>query len=327
MAYGTGTLLDISKLSTDVPTKVVHTIVDCMPLFDQMYFAQCNNGMNNKTLVVTEYPEGQTRSFNEGVLPEKAGGMTVLDSTSMISTYSQIDAKLLQLNKNSAEWRYNQESAFQVGIAHKVAEMIFQSSIKKDPKAFDGILTRYSDASDKDVFLDAGGTSSATKGLADILIVNWAANTVHGIYPEGGVAGLTRTDRGEQDCYDKNNRRFRGVVTDYDWTLGLAVEDRRQVVRVGNIDIAALNAKASSGTDLIDILIDAVEMFPTTVGAGCAIYMNAKLRTMLRKQIGRRENVNLQWETVAGRKVVTYDGIPVHKLPESILPTYTKAIS
>lgn len=327
MAQGTGTLLDISKLSTDVPAKVINTIVDCMPLFDQMHFAQCNNGMNNKTLVITEYPEGQTRSFNEGVLPEKAGGMTVLDSTSMLSTFSQIDAKLLQLNKSSAEWRYNQEKAFQIGIAHKVAEMIFQSSLKKDPKAFDGILTRYSDASDKDVFLDAGGTSSATDGLADILIVNWGDAQIHGIYPEGGVAGLVRTDRGEQDCYDKKGRRFRGVVTDYDWTLGLAVEDRRQVVRVGNIDMGALNAKATSGADLIDLLIDAVEMFPTTVGAGCAIYMNAKLRTMLRKQIGRRENVNLQWETVAGRKVVTYDGIPVHKLPESILPTYTKAIS
>jgi len=327
MAQGTGTLLDISKLSTDVPAKVINTIVDCMPLFDQMHFAQCNNGMNNKTLVITEYPEGQTRSFNEGVLPEKAGGMTVLDSTSMLSTFSQIDAKLLQLNKSSAEWRYNQEKAFQTGIAHKVAEMIFQSSLKKDPKSFDGILTRYSDASDKDVFLDAGGTSSATDGLADILIVNWGDAQIHGIYPEGGVGGLVRTDRGEQDCYDKKGRRFRGVVTDYDWTLGLAVEDRRQVVRVGNIDIGALNAKATSGADLVDLLIDAVEMFPTTVGAGCAIYMNARLRTMLRKQIGRRENVNLQWETVAGRKVVTYDGIPVHKLPESILPTYTKAIS
>ena len=327
MAQGTGTLLDISKLSTDVPAKVINTIVDCMPLFDQMHFAQCNNGMNNKTLVITEYPEGQTRSFNEGVLPEKAGGMTVLDSTSMLSTFSQIDAKLLQLNKSSAEWRYNQEKAFQIGIAHKVAEMIFQSSLKKDPKSFDGILTRYSDASDKDVFLDAGGTSSATDGLADILIVNWGDAQIHGIYPEGGVGGLVRTDRGEQDCYDKKGRRFRGVVTDYDWTLGLAVEDRRQVVRVGNIDMGALNAKATSGADLIDLLIDAVEMFPTTVGAGCAIYMNARLRTMLRKQIGRRENVNLQWETVAGRKVVTYDGIPVHKLPESILPTYTKAIS
>ena len=298
MSEGIGTLLDISKLSTDVPAKVVQTIIDCMPLFDQMAFVPANNGMNNKTLVVTDYPEGQLRGFNEGVKPEKAGGMTVTDSTAMLSTYSQIDAKLLQLNKNSAEWRYNQEQAFQVGIAHNVAKMIFQGSLKKDPKAFDGLLTRYAKKSDKDVFLDAGGTSSATKGLGD-----------------------------EQDCYDKNGRRFRGVVTDYDWTLGLAVEDRRQVVRVGNIDIGGLTADAKTGKDLVDLLIDAVEMFPTTVGAGCAIYMNKALRTMLRKQIGHRENVNLQWETVAGRKVVTYDGIPVHKLPESILPTYSTPIS
>lgn len=327
MAEGIGTLLDLSKLSTDVNAHVIHTIIDCMPLFDQMRLAPCNNGMNNKTLVITDYPEGQIRSFNEGVSPEKAGGMTVMDSTCMLSTFSQIDVKILALNKNSAEWRYNQESAFQVGLAHKVARMMFQGSLKKDPRTFDGLLARYSKKSDKDVFLDAGGTSSASKGLADILIVNWGDASVHAIYPEGGVGGLQRIDRGEQECRDAKGKRLRGVVTDYNWDIGLAVEDRRQVVRVGNIDIGALKADSSSGADLVDLLIDAVEMFPTTVGPNCAIYMNKALRTMLRKQIGHRENVNLQWEEVAGRKVVTYDGIPVHKLPESVLPIYSTPIS
>lgn len=324
MASGTGTLLDLSKLSTDVPTNVVHTIVDCMPLFDQMRFAPCNNGVNNKTMVITDYPEGQTRGYNEGLSPEKAGGMVVQDSTCMLGTYCQIDVNLLKQNKNSAEWRYNQEAAFNIGLAHHVAEMVFNASLKKDPKSFDGILARYGKTGGKfaDVVLDAGGKSGSSKGLGDILIVNWGSNTIHGIYPEGGVAGLQRYDRGEQDCRDKNGKRFRGVVTDFEWNLGLAVEDRRQVVRVANIDIGALDAKADTGADLVDMLIDAVEMFPVTPGAGCAIYMNAALRTMLRKQIGRRQNVNLQWETVAGRKVVTYDGLPVHKLPTSILGTY-----
>lgn len=328
MSYGTGTLYDLSRLSSEVPTKVVDSIIQCMPLLDQMRFAQCNNGVNNQTMLITDYPEGQLHGFNEGVSPEKAGGLTMQDSTCMLSTYSQIDVNLLALNNTSAEWRYNQEHAFQVGIAHKVANMMFNGSLKKDPKSFDGLRARYNKTGSgyEDVVVDAGGQASAAKGLTDIFIVNWDTALVHGIFPKGGVAGLKRIDRGEQDCYDKNHKRFRGVVTDYDWKLGLAVEDRRQVVRIANIDQGALKATVDGGLDLVDMLIDAVEMFPQSLGSGAAMYMNGTLRAMLRKQIRHCSNVNLQWEEVAGRKVVSFDGVPVHKLPESILTTYDKPI-
>lgn len=115
-------------------------------------------------------------------------------------------------------------------------------------------------------------------------------------------------------------------MTKFKWHMGLALEDRRSVIRVANVDIAQCLADGT-GTDLVDLLIDAVEMLPVNPGSGCAIYMPKALRVALRKQIGHRQNVNLQWETVAGRKVVTYDGIPVHKMPESILPTYSKRIA
>lgn len=326
MAYGTATLLDLSKLSSDVPVNVIQTIVDAQPLFDQMRFVPCNNGTTNKTLIVTDYPEGQTRAYNEGVSPEKAGGIQVIDSTCMVSSYSQIDAKILALNGNSAEWRANQEKAFQIGLAHKMAERVFNGSIKKDPKSFDGLCVRYNKVDNETVF-DMGGTSGASDGLVDIWLVNWDTAAVHGIYPQGGVAGFTRIDRGEVDCYDANGKRFRGVVTDFSWDCGIAVENRRHVIRLANIDIAAVKADASSGLKLVDALIKGVEAFPVSPGSGCAIYMNSVLRTLLRQQIGNKANVQLGWEEVAGRKVVTWDGIPVHKLPTSILKSYTTPVA
>lgn len=328
MSYGTGTLLDLSKLSNDVPTKVTDTIIQCQPLLDQMLFAPCNNGDNNSTMLITDYPEGQTRSYNEGVQPEKAGGATVQDSTCMLATYSQIDVKILERNKNSAEWRFNQEKAFQRGIAHKAARMMFNSSLRDDPKSFNGLRARYNKSTGDmaDVVMDAGGTADAAKGLQDIFIVNWDTSYIHAIYPEQGLAGLKRTDRGEQECYDKKGRRFRGVVTDYEWDLGLAIEDRRQCFRIANLDIEKINASITGGLDLVDMLIDAVESFPEQLGSHAAIYMSGKMRGMLRKQIRHTPNVNLEWGTVQGRECVTWDGIPVHKLPDSIFGTYAKPI-
>lgn len=196
MAFGNATLLDLSKLSTDVPSNVIHTIVDAMPLFDQMQFSACNDGTSNKTTVITDYPKGQTRAYNEGVLPEKAGGIVVTDSTCMVESYSQIDADMLALHDNSAEWRANQEEAFPIGMAHEMAWKVFNGSLAKDPKSFNGLGVRFNHLGGdfKDNVLDAGGQNSAAKGLADIWICDWASNRVHGIYPKGGVAGsLVRT--------------------------------------------------------------------------------------------------------------------------------------
>lgn len=328
MSYGSGTLLDLSRLSNKVPASVIHTIINAQPLLDQMCFTMSNDGANNRSSVITDYPEGQFRRFNQGTKPEKAGGITQVDPTCMLNTWSKIDAKELKLNGGSAEWRYNQEKPFQRGIAHKVARTIFCGSLKADPDSINGLRTRYgkTGAGYEDVVINAGGEASASKGLTDIFIVNWDRTLVHAIYPEGGVGGLQMTDRGEQDAYDDQGRRYRAVITDYDWDLGLAVEDRRQVVRIANIDVASLTADASGSLDLVDMLIDAVEMFPESLGAGAAMYMTAPLRAMLRKQIRHCKNVNLDWETVAGRKVVSWDGIPVHKLPTSILPNYAKPI-
>ena len=124
---GIFTLADYTSLvgSQQAHPIVVDTIRDCMPLFDQATIQPANDGTNNKTDLITKYPEGQLRGFNQGVEPEKAEGKTVTDSCMLVSTYSQIDEKLLQLNKNSATWRANKERAFMRGLAYGMAKRFF----------------------------------------------------------------------------------------------------------------------------------------------------------------------------------------------------------
>lgn len=305
-----------------VHPQIIHTIQDASPLLDQMPFAVCNNGRSNLTKLITKYPEGQLRGFNEGVESEKTGARITEDATCMVSTYSVIDAEILKQNNFSAAFCAQNDAAFERGLAHAMATRVFQGSRKTDPRGIDGLQARYKKVG-KGV-IDAGGT--AGNELSDIWLVNWGLDKVHGIFPEGGAAGLQVFDRGESDVYDSNNRRYRGYITDYMWNFGIAVEDPMQVVRIANVDDTALTDDPTS-VDIYSFLIRAIESLPQDPGAQCAIYMNNAVRTALRLQILQKANVDLQYETVAERKVQVFSGIPVHRIPTEILGVYTAKVS
>lgn len=303
-----------------VEMQTVHTIVDCEPLFASAPMLPCNNGTFNLTEVVTSYPKGQTRGYNMGVKAEKSTAKIVQDNTCMFSTYNEIDTKIVAQNGNSAAWRQAQDEAFVRGLSHTVAENIFNASLKKDPLSFDGLGVRYAKIGDN--VIDAKGTAGSNN-LTDIWLVNWDRTAVHLIYPEGGVGGLKQFFEADVDAYDANGKLFKADRTRYEWDLGLAVPDPMQVVRIANVNVA----KCLAGEiQLIDLLTEAVERLPGETFAGASFYMNRKLRTALRLQITAKPNVNLTIDTVAGKKVVSFDGVTVHKTVESVIPMYSAAV-
>lgn len=310
--------------ASEADMKLIQTIEDTEPLFKSAPLIKCNAGNEHLTQVVSKYPKGQTRGFNEGVTAEKAGTRVVKDTTCMTETYNEIDVKIVQMNKNSAKWRSTQDQIFVRGLTHSVAERIFQGSKKRDINEFDGLCARYSKINGTNV-INAGGT--ATDGeLQDIFLINWGENTCHLIYPEGGIAGLSSRFEQNVDVRDAKNRVFKADRTWYSWDLGLAIPDPAQVVRICNVPLTkALNGRA--GYDIINALIMATEGLPNDVLPGCGIYMSQKMRAALRLQINGTENVNLTWEEVAGKRVLNWDGIAVHKVDNIVLPSYKTAIA
>lgn len=303
-----------------VEMKVVHTILDDMPLFDSAPLIQCNAGTLNKTKVITSYPEGQLRGFNMGVQAEKATARIVQDTTCMMETYNEIDQRILQLyGDKKAEWRATQDAAASRGLARKAAKMIFNASLKKDPLGYDGLGARYNKIGD--CVIDAKGSG---QNLTDIWLVNWSPDTVHLIYPQGGYAHPTMTVENNVDARDDKGGLFKADRTWLRWDLGLAVPDPMQVIRVANVDVdAAFNG--ADECDLLDLLTQAVERLPGEAYAGCAIYMNRGLRSSLRRQIQKRPNVNFTWKDVAGKTVGDFDGIAIHKVTESVIHNYSQS--
>lgn len=306
--------------------EVIHTIEDTEPLFASAPLIQCNSGQVNKTAVITKYPVGQTRGYNMGVTAEKTASKVVQDDTCMIETYNEIDVEIIRQNGDSATWRANQDKAFVRGLAHSTAERIFNASKKRDPFEFDGLGVRYGKIDGEHV-IDASTASGAAltdTEYADVWLVNWGSNTVHLIYPEGGVAGLHQEFERNVDARDPKNRLFKVDRTWYKWYMGLAVPDPAQVVRIANVPV---NKALSGDYDLITALTLATEGLPGDVLPGCGIYMNQKLRSALRLQITAKPNVNLTFDDVAGKKVLNWDGIAVHKVPLTVLNTYKAKIA
>lgn len=318
------TLAEYAQLAglKDEQLAVVHTIEDTEPLFSSAPIKMCNSGTTNKTQVITKYPVGQTRGYNMGVTAEKAASKIVQDDTCMTETYNEIDVEIVKLNKNSAAWRANQDKAFVRGLAHSVAERIFNASKKRDPFEFDGLATRFAKI-DGDHVVDAAGTATDDK-YADIWLVNWGVDTVHLIYPEGGVAGLTQSFEPYVDARDPKNRLFKVDRTWYRWYLGLAVPDPAQVVRICNVPV---NKALDGSYDMVRALTLATEALPGDVLPTAGIYMNKTLRSALRLQITAKPNVNLTFDDVAGKKVLSWDGIAVHKVPDLVLKPYTTKIA
>lgn len=302
-----------------VDLQTVHTIVDSMPIFDSAPLIQCNAGTRNMTKVITAYPKGQLRGYNQGVKAEKAGAKIVQDTTCMMETYNEIDRRILAQNDNSAKWRSEQDTAFIRGLAQTAAEKIFNASLKRDPLEYDGLGVRYGKIGD--CVIDAGGSGSR---LSDIWLVNWSKESVHLLYPQGGYANPSMEYEANVDAVDEKGGKFKADRTWVRWDLGLAVPDPMQVIRIANVDLDAA-MKGSSTVNLVNLLTQAVERLPGDAFAGCAFYMNRTLRSALRLQLMERPNMNFTWDNVAGKQIVRFDGIAVHKVVEDVLKVYNNA--
>ncbi len=316
------TLADVaSRLTPDgkVDPQIVEMLKETNEVLEDMTMIQANGFTEHKTTVRTGLPVGTWRKLNYGVPPEMSRTAQVKDSMGMLETYAEVDKALADLNDNSAAWRLSEDRAFVEGLNQTMAQTLFYGDSSLDPERFMGLVPRYSSlaAENGQNIVDAGGTGNDN---ASIWLVVWGPNTCHGIYPKGSYAGLQSRDLGEHTLFDAAGGRYQGYRTHYKWDLGLTLRDWRYAVRIANIDVSDLTKNASAGADLIDLLTQAVEI-PPNLGMGRAtFYAPRKIRSFLRRQITNKvANSTLTMDTVAGKQVVAFDGVPVRRTDALLL--------
>lgn len=302
--------------------KIVEILNQWNEILDDMLVREANDGTGHRTTVRTGIPAAAWRMLNYGVPNAKSQTAQVRDTTGMLETYSEVDKALADMNGNTAQFRLSEANAIMEGMNQQMTQTMFYGNTDVNPERFLGLAPRLNTlsgtvASSANI-VDGGGVGSDN---TSIWLVVWGENTVHGIFPKGSKAGISHNDLGEQTLFDGNQNKFQGYRDHFKWDLGLTVRDWRFVVRIANIDVSDVTTgNDASLKNIVNLMTDAEERIPM-MGMGTPVwYMNRQMRTGLRKGITSKISNQLTTETVAGKRVTTFDGFPVRRV-DSILNT------
>ena len=309
------TLLDVAKrLDPDGKiASIVELLEQSNEVLGDMSFVEGNLPTGHKTTIRTGLPTPTWRKLYGGVQPGKSTTVQVTDSAGMLEAYAEVDKALADLNGNTAAFRLSEDAAHIEGMSQEMASTLFYGNEGTEPEAFTGLAPRYNSlsAQNADNIIDGTGTGSDN---TSIWLCIWGNQTGHGIYPKGSQAGLQMTDKGQVtvENADGAGGRMEAYRTHYRWDCGLTIRDWRYFVRICNIDVSDLATLANT-KNLINWMIMASERIPSFGKGRAAWYVNRTIREKLRLGILEKVSSNLSWETVEGKRVMTFDDIPVRR--------------
>ena len=294
--------------------KIVEMLTETNEILDDMLFQEGNLPTGHKTTIRTGLPEVAWRLLNYGVPQSKSETQQIVDSCGMLEAYAEVDKNLADLNNNTAAFRLSEDQAFLQAMNKAMAQTLFYGDTKTHPERFLGLAPRFATldkakGATAENVIDAGGTGN---NLTSIWLLAWGANTIFGIYPKGSKAGFQHKDLGEvtlqMTLEDGRTGQYQGYRTHYKWDIGLVMRDWRYAVRIANVNLASI-----TDDNLIRFMIQASERLPDEKLGRPVWYMNRSARTRLRLAKTNKSNVQLTPETVEGKKVLSFDGIPVKR--------------
>ena len=312
------TLLDVAKrLDPGGKVDMVVELLNQMnPVLEDMSWVEGNLDVGHRSTVRTGLPTPTWRKLYGGVQPAKSTTAQITDSCGMLEAYAEIDKALADLNGNAAAFRLSEDRAFIEGMAQEHASTLFYGNETTEPEAFTGLTPRFnsSSAQSADNVINGAGAGSDN---TSIWLCVWGPQTGFGIYPKGSKGGIQVTDKGQVTLENATaatagSGRMEAYRTHYRWDAGLVVRDWRYFVRIANIDISDLNTIANC-KNLINWMVQATERIPSFGNGRACFYANRTIREKLRLGILERISSNLSWETVAGKRVMVFDDIPVRR--------------
>jgi len=284
LGAGQLTLADFSKrLSGDGKIDPIAELLSQQnEILEDVVWHEANQPTSHVVSVRTGLPAVYWRSYNQGVPQSKSTTAQITEPCAMMEARSQIDAKLLQLNGNSAAFRLSEESAFIESMGQNMTGTIFNGNVGANVKSFTGLATRYSTtlAGNGGNVLKAGGVGATN---ASIYLVVWGEQTAFCPFPKGSKAGLSNRDLGEVQAFDALGNPYQSMQSLFQWDAGLVVKDWRYVVRIANIDVNDFvgvtgTQSTVSATNVIKMMMRAIARIPNFSMGRAAFYTNRTIQ-------------------------------------------------
>lgn len=287
---------------------------------------ECNMLEGHKITRRSYVPIPTLRKDNEGVNPTASVTQTVVEPTAMLEDRSEIDEKhLMRIPAGKRDqYRRNEDIAHVEGMGQKFAKMLIwgttNNAATASPEAFLGLQQRLADVSLTTV-IDNTGTTAAT--LTSIYVMSLGMKGAYCIHPapidDQTFMGLALRNKGREFRYtsdpSSSQTGLYKFVTQFQWACGLAVADELSIGRVANIDITSTSGKKPFNEDKLIELLEIGHF-----GAGTIIVMNKTIKTQARIRL--KDKTNVHWDVaqgLSGRKILTFDEIPVIGLDTNII--------
>ena len=302
--------------------QIVELLKEREEILDDMTSVEGNLPTGHRITVRTGLPEPVERMLNQGYDADKSRTAQITEAITQFALRWAVDVDVAKLNGNSREFMMSEFEGILQGFNHKISETLFYGNNNTKPESIVGFSPRYSDldAENAEMIIDAGGTGSDDN--TSVWLVTWGPQTAFTVFPKGSTAGFREEELADDYEEDRDGKKFLAHRRDYKWDIGLVLKDWRAVSRIANINESNLSTDPQSDADdnLINQMIRASERIDDLNAGRPAFYVSRKIREWLRLQALHHKNARIGIEQVAGRKVVTFDEIPVRRV-DSLLHT------
>lgn len=326
-------LADLARLTGPdgkVAGYVAELLMQSNEFIPYLYWQECNGTTTETVQQRVGLPAVYYRGMNQGIASSHSEYAAATEGTAMAQGISTIDRKILLLNAARKNFRFLEQLGFVESLSEQFAKTFFYGDTTQNPNQYMGLAPRYStlnpaNAANAQNVLSGGGSANAN---ASMWLLNTGPRSMYGIFPKGTSAGIKHLDRGLQNITVTTGPGQAIMLAEqdvYEWDAGLALADWRWNVRMANID--ANNLKSQNGAaNLLELMADALYCVPS-IGIpasatgnpmteiamkGSTFYVcPRRVRAALHKQAVARANSELSFDTIAGKKVLTFAGIPV----------------
>jgi len=342
LGYSTFTDIMANYSSLDAGAKFVmpKRILDRMtPLVKMMPMKASNNILSNIAVRTDSLPVASNRRWNEGIKATTSKNTPLNDPIALFQDVSEVDYDLWGLQNDPEAWRMDQDMNHIEALFQLLESTLFYGSTQYNPGAFNGLSTRfnnlesYPNGDTSGVFLPNVWNGGLTTGPAtSAWMIEFADDTVYGIYPPNTSAGLKVEDMGKELKTLASTTGSQGANYYYPvlrtwltWYMGIQIADERAVQRIANINPVALS---SPGDFDENIFIQAKNNLPRNgEGSGTVIFVNRQLKAQIdiravSQKINAYTNFNSNETDVFGRSVTKFQNIPIY-VAEKILSTET----
>jgi hypothetical protein len=310
------TMLELAK--NIAPNGQLHKVAAILErtyrIWDDMPWFQANDIFSHVSAQEYSEPEGELRTFNDGVGNVSVETQEVRDILSMMEAYSDSDKAMVDAAPNPQAFRNGRAARILRGIGKSWIELLFYGNNGTNSKSFNGLAVRLNSLAASANVIGAGGTGN---DLTSIYVSRWGEGAAWCAYPRGSSLGLEHRDLGEITAVTASGKKFQAYRDWFKIYGGLVVEDPKAIGRLANIETSG-----TTNTFDEDLLIQLLnQMSPDEDFSSMGIYCNSTIKTQMEIRLKDKTNVNYTMDQgLAPGGVLKFKGIPV-RLCECILNT------